>query len=338
MSNQAAYLDVKGQEFRIGSAAIPKPDPTEVIVKNHAVAVNPIDWKIQHYGFHITSWPMVVGCDVSGEVIEVGSDVKHLQKGDRVIAHCISLATQDNRHGGYQLYSATPAATTAKIPESISYSEASVLPLALDTAGSALFSPCEQGFMGLEMPSLAPTQGDKTVVIYGASSSVGAIAVQLAVASGAYVIAVASTHNHALLRSLGASEVFHYASPHAVDEISNAVASSKARDFVGVLDTIANADSYKVSVPVVEKCGGGNLAITQPGLDSVPESVKVGNVYGISVVTHPLWKDYVPLALQQGKLKCVPPPLIIGKGLENVQAGCNKNKEGVSARKVVIEL
>lgn len=51
-----------------------------------------------------------------------------------------------------------------------------------------------------------------------------------------------------------------------------------------------------------------------------------------------MWKDYLPQAMQQGKLKCVPEPLVIGKGLESLQKGCDKNKEGVSAKKVVIEL
>ena len=69
-----------------------------------------------------------------------------------------------------------------------------------------------------------------------------------------------------------------------------------------------------------------------------PDGVKVGNVFGINEVTHPVWKDYLPQALQQGKLKCVPEPLVIGKGLESLQKGCDKNKEGVSAKKVVIEL
>lgn len=338
MSNQAAYLDGKGKTFRVESAEVPKPKDTEVVIKNHAVAINPVDWKIQDSGMFIKDWPIVLGCDVAGEIVEVGSSVKHLQKGDRVMGHAISLGTQDSRNGGFQLYTACPAAVTAKIPDSTSYSEASVLPLALDTAAAGLYGTREQGFMGLEKPTLTPTQSGKTLVVYGASSSVGALVIQLAAASGVYVIAVASEHNHDFVRSLGASETFDYKSSSAADDIYKAVKASEPRNFIGVYDTISNADSYKITVPIMEKAGAGNLAVTLPGPQKVPEAVKVGNVFGISETTHPVWESYVPEALQKGKLKCVPEPLVIGKGLENVQKGCDKNKEGVSAKKVVIEL
>lgn len=338
MSNQAAYLDGKDQKFRVESAEVPKPNADEVVIKNHAIAINPVDWKIQDSGMFIKNWPIVLGCDVAGEIVEVGSDVKHLKKGDRVMGHCNSLVTQQSKNGGFQLYSATPAAITAKIPDSISFSEASVVPLALDTAAAGLYGDRQQGFMGLEKPTLTPTQSGKTLVVYGASSSVGALVIQLAVASGVYVIAVASEHNHAFCRSLGASETLDYKKASAIDDIHQAVKASEPRNFIGVYDTISNADSYKITVPVMEKCGAGNLAVTLPGPKDVPEAVKVGNVFGISPVTHPVWESYVPEALQQGKLKCVPEPLVIGKGLENVQKGCDKNKEGVSAKKVVIEL
>jgi len=338
MSNQAAYLDGKGKTLRVDSAEVPKPKETEVIIKNHAIAINPVDWKVQDSGMFIQNWPIVLGCDVAGEIVEVGSSVKHLQKGDRVMGHAISLATQDSRNGGFQLYTACPAAITAKIPNSTSYSEASVLPLALDTAAAGLYGSRKDGFMGLEKPTLTPTQSGKTLVVYGASSSVGALVIQLAVASGVYVIAVASEHNHDFCKSLGASETFDYKSSSIVDDISKAVKASEPRNFIGVYDTISNADSYKITVPVMEKAGAGNLAVTLPGPKDVPEAVKIGNVFGISETTHPVWESYVPEALQQGKLRCVPEPLVIGKGLENVQKGCDKNKEGVSAKKVVIEL
>ena len=338
MSNQAAYLDGKGKTLRVDSAEVPKPKETEVIIKNHAIAINPVDWKVQDSGMFIQNWPIVLGCDVAGEIVEVGSSVKRLQKGDRVMGHAISLATQDSRNGGFQLYTACPAAITAKIPNSTSYSEASVLPLALDTAAAGLYGSRKDGFMGLENPTLTPTQSGKTLVVYGASSSVGALVIQLAVASGVYVIAVASEHNHDFCKSLGASETFDYKSSSIVDDISKAVKASEPRNFIGVYDTISNADSYKITVPVMEKAGAGNLAVTLPGPKDVPEAVKIGNVFGISETTHPVWESYVPEALQQGKLRCVPEPLVIGKGLENVQKGCDKNKEGVSAKKVVIEL
>ena len=74
MSNQAAYLDGKDKPFRVDRAEVPKPKDNEVIIKNHAIAINPVDWKIQDYGAFIKAWPTVLGADVAGEVLEAGPD------------------------------------------------------------------------------------------------------------------------------------------------------------------------------------------------------------------------------------------------------------------------
>ena len=73
-------------EQQVGPADIPKPGPDDVVIKNHAVAINPVDWKIQDYGLFIQSWPNVLGEDVAGEIHEVGSNVTKFKKGDRVIS------------------------------------------------------------------------------------------------------------------------------------------------------------------------------------------------------------------------------------------------------------
>lgn len=71
---------------QVGKADFPTPEDDEIIVKNHAVAVNPVDWKIQDYGFFIQTWPNVLGEDFAGEVVEVGKNVSKFKKGDRVFA------------------------------------------------------------------------------------------------------------------------------------------------------------------------------------------------------------------------------------------------------------
>lgn len=77
----------------------------------------------------------------------------------------------------------------------------------------------------------------KTVLIWGGSSSVGATAIQLAVASGLDVIATASSSNHAFIRSIGAREVFDYKSPSVIEDI---VAILKYSELVGIYDAIGN--------------------------------------------------------------------------------------------------
>ena len=85
-TNQAAWLDAAGSRLRVGEAPMPETEPGRVIIRNKAVAVNPVDWKIQDYGAFVKEWPAVLGADVAGEVIDVADDVKNIKKGDRVTA------------------------------------------------------------------------------------------------------------------------------------------------------------------------------------------------------------------------------------------------------------
>lgn len=71
---------------QVADAEYPTPGADEVIIKNHSIAINPVDWKIQDYGIFIQNWPAILGTDMAGEVVEVGSNVQKFKKGDRVIA------------------------------------------------------------------------------------------------------------------------------------------------------------------------------------------------------------------------------------------------------------
>lgn len=234
-----------------------------------------------------------------------------------------------------------PSQKAALIPDSITYNSASVLPLAVDTALVGLCSPAAEGKgLGLAFPSLTPKPSGKTIVVWGGSSSVGALAIQLATAAGAKVVAVASKANFDFCKRCGAVDVYDYKSASTVvDDVAKAVKSAGG-EFAGVYDAISLQDqSYKFAIPILEKLGGGNLAVVLGKPEGeLPQGVKVGNVFGINPLTHPVWEEYVTPALEEGKLLCLPEPLVVGKGLEAVQSGLDKNKEGVSAKKVVIEL
>lgn len=85
-SNQAAWLnEPKANPLKVEDAPLPEAGADEVVIKNSAVAVNPVDWKIQDSGYFIKDYPNVLGTDVAGEVIEVGANVSHVKKGDRVL-------------------------------------------------------------------------------------------------------------------------------------------------------------------------------------------------------------------------------------------------------------
>lgn len=129
-----------------------------------------------------------------------------------------------------------------------------------------------------------------------------------------------------------------YKSPSVVDDVVKGIIAAGGK-YVGAYDAISVQDqSYKHVLPIIEKLGGGNLAVVLGAPENKPDNVKVLNVFGISDITHQIWSDYFTKALESGTLKCLPEPLVVGKGLDSVQKGLDENKKGVSAKKVVIEL
>lgn len=333
MSNQAAWIPEAKGKLQVKEAPMPKAGKGEVVIKNHAVAVNPVDWKIQDYGIILKKYPNICGTDVAGEVYEVGEGVTHVKKGDRVLGYSLSLANQDPAHAGFQLYTICNALVVSKIPSNMSFTQASVLPLAISTAATMLF---KKETLALPMSFSTPSTG-KSILVWGGASSVGAVAIQMAVATGLKVVTVASKHNLDKMKGLGASAAFDYKDPNVVDDI---VAALQGTEFAGVCDAIGEWSAW---VPVSEKLGGryGTVALIQ---DKVPKTIEGDCVFAVSValsdkyVGDVVWAKWVPEALENGTLQAVPEPLVVGKGLDAVQKGYDEQKKGVSFRKIVIEL
>jgi len=85
-NNQAAWLVEAGQSLVVGDAPMPEVAPNEILVRNAAIAINPLDNHMQDVGVFVQQWPAIMGCDVSGEVYKVGVDAsRRFKKGDRVI-------------------------------------------------------------------------------------------------------------------------------------------------------------------------------------------------------------------------------------------------------------
>ena len=83
--NQAAWLIKAGKPLQVGNAPMPTAGPGELVVKNAAIAINPLDCHMQESGVFVQQWPAIFGCDVAGEVYEIGPDTQRFKKGDRVI-------------------------------------------------------------------------------------------------------------------------------------------------------------------------------------------------------------------------------------------------------------
>ncbi|WP_430394431.1 NADP-dependent oxidoreductase [Enterococcus faecalis] len=174
---------------------LPKLSEHQVLVKEYATSINPIDWKLREgYLKQMFDWsfPIILGWDVAGLITEVGSQVTDWQVGDKVFAR-----PETTRFGTYAEVTIVDDHLLAKIPETISFEEAAAVPLAGLTAWQALF---DHGHL----------KEGETVLIHAGAGGVGTYAIQLAKEAGAHVITTASAKNHALLKKIGADEVIDY--------------------------------------------------------------------------------------------------------------------------------
>ncbi len=167
--------------------------------------------------------------------------------------HALGRITGEPKYGGFQLYTVAYEITVSPIPDSISYEDAVVLPLAISTAAAGLY---QKGFLALPYPTINPKPTEKTILIWGGSSSVGSTTIQLAVGSGLEVVSTASKKNLDYLKSLGAKHVFDHSSATAVEDI---VAVLKGTDFVGAYDAISLPETLKPTAEIVHQLGGGKI-------------------------------------------------------------------------------
>ena len=80
----ALILPEKFGELVLTTLPVYKPGKDEVLVKVHSTALNPVDWKIQKRGIYSGVFPLVLGSDIAGEVVELGEGVSQFSKGDKV--------------------------------------------------------------------------------------------------------------------------------------------------------------------------------------------------------------------------------------------------------------
>jgi NADPH:quinone reductase-like Zn-dependent oxidoreductase len=161
----------------------PHPGPGQVRIAVRAAGVNPSDWK-KRQGLMDTGLPQTLGYEAAGVVDELGEGVTDAAVGDRIFGFSVGGAAQAEL---------AVLSCYAPIPPSLDFAGAAALPAAIETAARAL-------------DQLGAGSGS-TLLINGASGSVGSAAVQLAVVRGARVIGTASPANHSYLRSLGALPV-----------------------------------------------------------------------------------------------------------------------------------
>jgi NADPH:quinone reductase-like Zn-dependent oxidoreductase len=215
--------------------------------------------------------------------------------------------------------------------------EAAVCALCLKEPGVALPGVSTPA-LALPYPSLQnlPRLG-KTLVVYGGSSSIGSMVIQLATSIGVDVISIAGSRNLDLSKRCGATKVFDYKDPNVAEKVVEEIRRLK-QEFIGIFDAIAVPDTFAHDLVILDKLGGGHLACTHPPPTEVPSNVKAGMIFAVNDGATPVWKDFITPALRSGKIQCLPVPTVVGKGLESIQEGLKKSKGGVSGTKLVVEL
>ncbi|KAI9021869.1 chaperonin 10-like protein [Hyaloraphidium curvatum] len=256
----------------------PAPGADEVLIRHVAVASNPKDWKMSHWKI----FEGIEGNDVAGHVEAVGSDVRGFKAGDKVAA--FTYMARHNKYGAYQSHSLCPAHTVFPLGPKTSFEDAATLPLAAMTAAIGLFRR-----LGLPEPSAdgvpsADAKG-KGVLIWGASSSVGAFAVQLAKIAGLYVVGVAGG-SAALAKELGSDAVVDYrGKDSAVADLKAAMAAAEGVAFRHAYDAIsAKSGGSTTTLQLAEALQpeGGRLTTvlptkeeTEPEAAGMPKNVAI---------------------------------------------------------------
>ena len=346
--NHAAFLMAKqDHEFVVKEAPYTPPEANEMVIRTKALAINPADWVVQKAGVLVETFPAILGCDVAGEVVEVGAwkgGEAPFKVGDRVFGASTPLVQKGTtfHRAGFQEYVVLKGDTTAKIPADVKYEDAAVLPLAVNTAASSLIP---EHLLGLSMPTSDGTKpgAGKTLIVWAASSSVGSAGVQLAAQAGYEVVGVASKRNIDMVKSLGAVVCFDRSDPDVVNDI---VAYVHGKDVVGAYDGISTDATIPPLCEILEKSGGRKfIAAVVPGAEQyATRDVQVQLNFGLdhpaavgSDINPRVWA-WLETALRDGRIKCMPPAEIVGKGLEDVQKACNLLSQGVSAKKLVVSL
>ncbi len=362
-TNTAAWLGTRQGSFEVGSAPYTPPGADEIVVENHALAVNPLDWIIQVAGNVAYRWlkyPAVLGSDCAGQVVEVGTGVSRFKVGDRVLGHAVGTDKDRNTpaEGAFQTHTVLLARMAAPIPDTMSYEDAAVLPLSLSTAACGLF---QKNHLALRYPSATAEPTGETLLVWGGSTSVGSNAIQLAVAAGYEVIATCSPRNFGYVTSLGANRVFDYTSDTVVRDITAAFAGKTlagalavgtgsgelCRDIVRackgskVISMASQAVSFEngMNFKVFRKLVSSNVSLE---LSTRPRNIRTKHIFGTTLKTNEvsriIYEDFLPSALADGRYIAAPKPHVIGTGLEIVQAGLDAQRKGVSAAKIVISL
>lgn len=289
---KAVVINQYGSAEVLQYTDIEKPSikANQMLIKVHATSVNPVDWKIRNGLLKFlpgSKFPIILGFDVAGEVVQVGERVQHFKPGDSIFAYY-----QEMIGGAYAEYVTVSEQVAALKPENMTYEQAAAVPLVATTALQAL----------RDAGQIKPGQ---QVLINGSSGGVGTFAVQIAKALGTEVTAVCSTKNIDLVKSLGADRVIDYTQQDFTQEstqydiIFDTVAKQSVSRCKGALKPNG---IYLATLPTPDNLLQSSLTLLWPGkkvklilarsngkdLTYLKELIEAGKIRSVIDRTYPL--------------------------------------------------
>ncbi|KAM0746333.1 GroES-like protein [Meredithblackwellia eburnea MCA 4105] len=331
---KAVLVSKEGRELK--EYPIPTPGQGEVLIRNIAVSSNPKDWKIPYY---MAGYSAVEGNDVAGYIETLGEGVTGFKPGDKVAA--FTKMRSGDKYGAYSEFSVAPEGTTFHLGPKSSFEDAAALPLAYGTAAIGLFKR-----LGLPTPDEPSTASPPIpILIWGASSTVGVYAVQLAKKAGLYVVGIAGAGGeHA--KAYGADEIIDYRGK-SNEQLTDEIALAAGGRIKHAYDAISENGTVQAIAYAFEKNGGGSityvLTLSDAEVAALPKTVVpirtlVATAYGADAEFSTKWYKKVGEWLEEGAFKSQQAVVIPG-GLEGVKEGLRRLQAGeVRSEKFVYKI
>ncbi len=232
----------------------PKAGAGQVLIENYASCINPVDIAIRE-GYMAKmmplQFPITLGGDLAGVIVEVGEGVENVSVGDKVYGSGIVLA---GATGAFAESVVTPANLISRMPENINFNEAAAVVLTGTSAVQAI----------IEHFNL---QAGQKILIHGGAGGISTIAIQIAKKIGAYVATTATGDGIDYVKKLGADEVIDY---------KNQVFDNLLSDFDAVFDTVGG-ETYAKSFKVLKRGGIIVSMLIQP-------DQKLMEQYGVTAI------------------------------------------------------
>jgi alcohol dehydrogenase len=256
---KAFILDRYGSNDGVRAGELPDPElhDDDVMVQIYAASVNPVDLKIRDGKLKLVlpyRLPFVLGNDLAGVVVRVGSGVRRFKPGDEVYAR-----PDKDRMGAFAEFISIKEDAVATKPKQLTMEEAASIPLVGLTAWQALIER-------------AHLQRGQKVLIHAGSGGVGTFAIQLAKHVGAIVATTTSTTNLEWVKRLGADIVIDY----KTDDFETIL-----RDYDAVLDTLGG-ETLEKSLRVLRP-GGKLISISGPPDPDFAKEIGATWIVGLAI-------------------------------------------------------